>query len=478
MRKIVLSAFMILSIIVIFNSHSASSENCEEIWVKMVESLTNPNIEEVAGKLTFVRPKASNASRPYESYRLGSLYVFPSISDLQQKYLGREVGFDDNWRMIYATKPNVSGPKEYQTPQHYKYAEEYEKRIKSFKDSVGKHVIAIGRNKKHGEYNYFEIDHIKSLSPVYKWDISEKEKIEFNRIFLPARKDVNFILQVNNPFEQPIKDFTFCISPEYPKLFEFNDTAVKKVSLLKPGESKRLTWNFKIKEAWWQEMRLLVYAPSKPIIASYESLEIVGTLPQKAQDIKKQFDPTKYERQARKAVLDNPPPDEFVEFYNKEVQGMLKEKDYYPTTFSPLLWPSLTFAWKTSSIGRGPVEVFFSSEGDAVEIIYHYYKTGFSLTTGEAIDIQEEIEIVKKFSFIPKEKAVQKSKEVKGGSGNFIYDYASVNLVKTPGKPFYLWKVTYHIKKEVSLAAYNIYFDYIHPETVELISGIVVVKKK
>jgi hypothetical protein len=453
-------------------------ESCTEILEKMEEGSASSEIEEIAGRITVVRPGGSNASRPYENYRLGPVYIFPKISDLQQRYLGKEISLDENWRIIHAAKPSVGGQEKYKTSQHYEYAAEYEKRIKSFKDFAGKHVVAAGRIRRHDEYTYFEINHVESVPSIYEWDIPEKEEIEFNRVLILSRKDANFILEMNNPFEQPIESLIICLSPDYPKLFEFNGPNVKKISLLKPGESKRVNWNFKIKEPWRQKMKLLVYAPGEPVIASYESIEIVGTQVQKDRNLEKQIDPKKHERQAQKAVLDNPPPNEFSEFYYKEVRDMLRNADYNPSTFSPYVWPALVFAYKNISVERGPVEVLFSHDGIPTEVLYHVYKPGYSLKGTKIVKEQEEDEITKNLSFITREMAIEKSRKLKGGSENFIYNYATANLWEIPEEPHYVWIVTYHSKKEVSASYNNALYDYIHPEGADLLLGTVVVKTK
>ena len=467
------------------------SEEFFKLWERMVKRLTDPRNEEVAGKLTFILSSSTNnAARPYENYRLGPLYVFPSVGDLQKGNLGREVGFDENWRMIYATKPHVVGPKEYQTEKYKKYAEEYEKREETFKNLKWTHMIAEGRNRKQGEDNYFEIDHTKPLSPIYEWDIIGKDKLRNNKSFfhahripVPVGQVLEFALEINNPLEKPIKNLTICLSADHPSVFEFLDAEVKTIDSLNPGESRKLTWRFILNEHWYEQIKLLVFAYGKPIIASFEEFEVYGVKEEVPKNVKR-FSVAKYAKQARNAILNNHPPPGYGGFYDKVarmvqyghyrhggVSGYESEKTMVPTR--------MRFVYETSSLDNGPVEVVVGPQGALFEINYIYKDSSpdiFSHWT-HIVSHEKARRIVEACSYMNAEEAILKSKQLKGGSENYIYDHAFADLIKYADTRYlYLWRVTYHYNEDKLGAYYDA--DFIDPKSGNLVYGNIVVKPK
>lgn len=484
MRRLWIAEVMMVSFL-IFNAGGIWAGDFTQVLKEMENGLSNPNVKEIAGKLTFVRQGTSYAHLPYKEYRLGTLYVFPKIEDLQEKYLGEKISFKEHADREYALVPNVSVYPEYQTEDNRKYVEEFKLRFQSFRESLDKNILARGQVKQDGDNIYFELEQITLIPTIYEWDIPEKKVKSFEQISIPTRAECHFIINLSNPFEKSIKNLRIAFSPENPLLFDFKDEEVKRVDSLEPGESKQLTWTFKIKEPWWQNAKLLIYANTESVIAAYESFILIGVKDYNAEEINKlnkvasQISGSKkLKDMAKIAVLRNPPPEEFSGFFNKKVRGCLENQWL---TDEGRTFPSIMFAYKHNSMGQGAVEVLFNMEESPSEVIYHYYSDVIynhisELMTPEIVSKKQESEIINKMSFISREAAIQKSKKLKGGAENFIYDYVSADLLKIPSEPFYLWKVKYYINKDVSKAAYNDEDDYIDPKTAGLICGLVVVK--
>lgn len=484
MRKLWIAGVMMVCFF-IFNADGIWAEDSTQVLKEMENGLSNSDVKQIAGKLTFVRQGASYAHLPYKEYRLGTLYVFPKIEDLQEKYFGKKISFKEHADREYALVPNVSVYPEYQTENNRKYVAEFKLRLQSFRESLDKNILAKGQVKKDGDNIYFELEQVKLMPVIYEWDIPEKKVKSFEQISIPTRAECHFIINFSNPFEKSIKNLRIVFSPENPLLFDFKDEEVKRVDSLEPGEIKQLTWTFKIKEPWWQNAKLLIYANNESVVAAYESFVLIGVKEYKAEEINKlnkvaaQISESKnLKDMAKIAVLKNPPPEEFSDFFNKQVRVCLENQWL---TNMGWVFPSIMFAEKHSSMGQGPVEVLFDMEMRPSEVIYHYCSEVINghmsnLMEPEIVSDSQESEIINKMSFIPKETAIRKSRELKGGSENFVYDYVSANLLKIPVGPYYLWKVKYHINKDVAKAAYNDAEDYIHPKTASLVLGMIVVK--
>lgn len=176
MRRLRIVGVMIVIVcFFIFNAGRICAEDSTQFLKEMENGLSNPNVKEIAGKLTFVRQGNSYAYLPYMEYRLGTLYVFPKIEDLQEKYLEKKISFKEHSDREYALVPNVSVYSEYQTEKNRKYVAEFKSRFQAFRESLDKNILAKGRIKKDGGNIYFELDQVKLIPAIYEWDIPEKK---------------------------------------------------------------------------------------------------------------------------------------------------------------------------------------------------------------------------------------------------------------------------------------------------------------